>query len=133
MVLGVYIYRGSIVLVGWATAFSILVGIESLFVFRNGVPDEVIKNALILTVVCSFLVGYILGYFPKAGLFCMGLWLGVILSLTLNNIAFYHINTNPDNLVLYIVLPILSVGFGVMIIFIKRTFIIFSSCNLHVI
>jgi hypothetical protein len=42
MVLGIYIYRGSIVLIGWATAFAILVGIESFFIFVKGVPDNII-------------------------------------------------------------------------------------------
>jgi len=93
------------------------------------VPDTLIQNVLILTLICSFLVGYILGYFPKAGVFCMGLWIGFVITLTLNNIAFYYISSNPPNLMLYIVTPVLSIGFGILIIFIKRTFIIFASCN----
>lgn len=59
----------------------------------------------------------------------MGLWIGFVIALTLNNIAFYYINSNPSNLMLYIVLPVLSIGFGILILFIKRTFIIFASCN----
>jgi hypothetical protein len=39
MVLGIYIYRGSIVLIGWGTCFIILIMIESLFVFLRGVPS----------------------------------------------------------------------------------------------
>jgi ABC-type molybdate transport system permease subunit len=63
----------------------------------------------------------------------MGLWIGFVIALTLNNIAFYYINSNPSNLMLYIVLPVLSIGFGILILFIKRTFIIFASCNYLVI
>jgi ABC-type molybdate transport system permease subunit len=59
----------------------------------------------------------------------MGLWIGFVIALTLNNIAFYYINSTPSNLMLYIVLPVLSIGFGILILFIKRTFIIFASCN----
>jgi hypothetical protein len=133
MILGIYIYRGSIVLIGWGTAFIILVMIESLFVFLRGVPDTLIENVLILTVICSFFVGYLLGWFPKAGVFCMGLWIGFVITLTLNNIAFYYISSNPSNLVLYIVLPVLSISFGLIILCIKRTFIIFASCTCEVI
>ena len=129
MVLGIYIYRGSIVLIGWGTAFIILTMIESLFVFLRGVPSEILLNVLVLTLVASFFVGYILGYFPKAGIFCMGLWIGFVITLTLNNVVFYFMNTNPPNLMLYIVTPILSIGFGILILCIRKTFIIFASCT----
>lgn len=39
MILGIYIYRGSIVLIGWGTSFIILTMIESLFVYLKGVPS----------------------------------------------------------------------------------------------
>lgn len=95
MVLGIYIYRGSIVLIGWGTAFVILIFIESFFIFVRGIPNATINLVLILTIVTSFFVGYTLGYFPKAGLFCMGMWIGIILTLTLNNICLYFIDSNP--------------------------------------
>lgn len=38
MVLGIYIYRGSIVLIAWGTIFVLLTMLESLFVFLRGVP-----------------------------------------------------------------------------------------------
>jgi len=82
-----------------------------------------------ITLIASFFVGYILGYFPKAGVVCMGLWIGGLIALTLNNIAFYYIDSNPSNLVLYIVAPVLSVSFGIIIIYIKKAFITFASCN----
>lgn len=129
MVLGIYIYRGSIVLIAWATVFVLLIMLESLFVFHRGVPSTVLKNVVILTTLTSFFVGYSVGFFPKAGLFCMGMWIGLVISLTLNNVAFYYIDSNPSNLMLYIVTPILSIGFGILIQFIKKTFIIFASCN----
>lgn len=80
-----------------------------------------------ITLIASFFVGYILGYFPKAGVVCMGLWIGGLIALTLNNIAFYYIDSNPSNLVLYIVAPVLSVSFGIIIIYIKKAFITFAS------
>ena len=133
MVLGIYIYRGSIVLIGWGTSFIILTMIESLFVYLRGVPSSLLLNVLILTVISCVFVGYILGYFPKAGIFCMGLWIGFVITLTLNNVAFYHIDSNPSNLMLYIVTPVLSIGFGILILFIKKAFIIFASCKIAVI
>ena len=129
MVLGIYIYRGSIILIGWGTSLMILVMIESFFVFQRGVPTAIIENVLILSIIASFFVGYMLGYFPKAGIFCMGMWIGIIITLTLNNICLYFIESNPSNLVLMIVLSVLCILFGVIILVIKKTFIIFASCT----
>lgn len=98
----------------------------------DGVPDAVIANVLTITIICSCLVGYILGYFPKAGLFFMGLWIGFILTFIINDIVLYRIATNPPNLILYILLPVLALSFGVLILFIRKTFIIFSSCKYFV-
>ena len=86
---------------------------------------------MMLTVICSFFVGYVLGYFPKSGLFCMGMWIGMIMSLTLNNVVLYLINSDPANLSLYIVLPVLAVTFGILTLCIKKTIIIFATRNLH--
>ena len=130
MVLGIYIYRGSIVLIGWGTSLMLLIMVESFFVFVRDTPNEVIKQVLVLSVIASFFVGYILGYFPKAGIFCLGMWIGVIVTLTLTNICLYFIDTTPSNLMLFILMPLLSIGFGILIIFIKKTFIIFASCTL---
>ena len=85
---------------------------------------------MIITIICSFFVGYVLAYFPKAGLFCMGMWIGLIISLTLNNVALYLIFSTPENLPLYIVLPVLCIGFGILTVCVKRKFIIFATCNI---
>jgi hypothetical protein len=60
----------------------------------------------------------------------MGFWIGGLIALTLNNIAFYYIDSNPSNLVLYIVAPVLCVSFGIIILYIKKAFITFASCNI---
>ena len=72
------------------------------------------------------------GYFPKVGIFIQGCWIGLIISLTLNNVAFYYIKSNPANLTLWIVMPILCLLFGVLSLFIKKTFIIFATCNIYI-
>lgn len=129
MLLGVYMYRVTLVILGWATAFIILLSIEQTVVFVPGVPDENLSVVMIITIICSFFVGYVMAYFPKAGLFCMGMWIGLIISLTLNNVALYLIYSTPENLPLYIVLPVLCVGFGILTVCVKRKFIIFATCT----
>jgi len=39
MILGVYMYRVTLVILGWATAFIILLSIEQTVVFVPGVPE----------------------------------------------------------------------------------------------
>jgi hypothetical protein len=130
MTLGLYIYRASIVLLGACTMFFILLAIEVPIIFSPGVPLNLISNILILSGTCSFFAGYVFGYFPKLGIFMLGCWIGLIISLTLNNIAFYYIKSNPANLTLWIVLPIFCVLFGVLSLFIRKTFIIFATCKI---
>jgi len=122
-----------IVLIGWGTSLMLLLFIESFFVFLKGVPDSLINNVILISIICSFFVGFILGYFPQAGVFCLGLWIGFVIALTLNNVAFYYLNTNPSNLMLLIVMPVLGVGFGILILYIRRTFITFASCKISLI
>ena len=128
MILGIYIYRGSIVLIGCGTFLMFLIFIESFFVFIRGMPDATLQNVMTISILTSFFGGYILGYFPKAGIFCMGMWIGIIISLTLNNICLYFIKSSPFNLALYIIMPIISIAFGIISLWVKRTFIIFASC-----
>ena len=129
MTLGIYIYRGSIVLIGTGTFLALLVFIESFFIFVRGIPDSILRSVITLSIIASFFVGYVFGYFPKVGLFCMGMWIGIIISLTLNNICLYFINSYPYNLALYIIMPVLSIVFGVIIVCVRRTVIIFASCS----
>ena len=131
MLLGIYIYRATAVLIGAASIFFALIAIEAKLVFLPGVPDFLITYTLILTGICSFFLGYVIGYFPKVGIFFIGAWIGLIISLTLNNIAFYHIISEPANLTLWIVMPILSVAFGVLAVCVSKKFIIFATCTYH--
>lgn len=129
MILGVYMYRVTLVILGWATSFIILLAIEQSVVFIPGVPEADLSGVMLITIICCFFVGYVMAYFPKAGLFCMGMWIGLIISLTLNNVALYLIYSTPENLPLYIVLPVLCIGFGILTVCVKRKFIIFATCN----
>jgi hypothetical protein len=128
MTLGIYIYRASIVLLGACSMFFALLAIEIPVIFSPGIPINIISDVLILTAICSFFAGYVFGYFPKMGIFLLGGWIGIIISLTLNNVAFYFIKSTPANLTLWIVMPVLGILFGFISIFITRAFTIFATC-----
>jgi len=130
MVLGIYLYRVTLLLLGMLAAFFILITVESIVVFQPGVPNELITSVIVVTVVTSVLAGYVTLYFPRVGLFVMGMWVGFFLSFILNNIALYHISSNPPALSLMITMGILGIGMGVLSLFIKKTFVIFSTCKL---
>lgn len=101
--------------------------------FKPGATDNFLGNSLILTGICSFFAGYVGGYFPRIGIFCLGGWLGVIISLMLNMIAFYYIPSNPANLTLWIVMPILALLFGILILCVRKSIIVFATCNYSII
>lgn len=129
MVLGVYLYRVTLMLLGMLAAFFVLVMVESTVIFQPGVPSELTSSVTVITVVTSVLAGYVALYFPRVGLFVMGMWAGFFLSFILNNIALYHIVSNPPALPLMITMGILGIGMGVLSLFIKKTFVIVSTCK----
>jgi len=110
-------------------AFFVLIMVESIVVFQPGVPIELTTSVIVITIVTSVLAGYVTLYFPRVGLFVMGMWVGFFLSFILNNIALYHIISNPPALPLMITMGILGIGMGVLSLFIKKTFVIVSTCN----
>ena len=129
MVLGVYLYRVTLLVLGLLAAFFVLIMVESIVVFQPGVPIELTTSVIVITIVTSVLAGYVTLYFPRVGLFVMGMWVGFFLSFILNNIALYHIVSNPPALPLMITMGILGIGMGVLSLFIKKTFVIVSTCN----
>lgn len=129
MVLGIYLYRITLLLLGTLAAFFIFIMVESIVVFKPGVPNELISSIIIITIITSVLAGYVTLYFPKVGLFVLGMWVGFFLSFILNNIALYHIVSNPPALPLMITMGILGIGMGVLSLFIKKTFVIVSTCT----
>jgi hypothetical protein len=133
MVLGIYLYRITLMLLGTLAAFFIFVMVESLLVFQPGVPNDLITSVIVITIITSVLVGYVTLYFPKVGLFVMGMWVGFFLSFILNNIALYHISANPPALPLMITMGILGIGMGVLNLFIKKIFVIISTCTIKLI
>lgn len=120
-------YRVTLLVLGTLAAFFILAMVESLVVFQPGVSNALISSVITITIITSVLAGYVTLYFPKAGLFVMGMWDGFFLSFILNNIALYHIPANPPALPLMITMAILGVGMGIMSLFIKKTFVIVST------
>lgn len=127
MLLGLYMYRITIWLVGGMAGFGILLLIESIVIFVPGVPNGLINSIVIITGITSIFIGYVTLYFPKLGTFGLGAWIGVILSFILNNIALYRIKSGMANLPLLITLAILAVAFGVLALFFKKSFIIIST------
>ena len=127
MLLGLYMYKITIWLVGGLAGFGILLLIESVIVFLPGVPNSIINSILIITGITSIFIGYVTLYFPKLGTFGLGAWIGVILAFILNNIALYRIKSSISTLPLLITLGVLGVAFGVLALFFKKSLIIIST------
>jgi hypothetical protein len=83
--------------------------------------------ALLLAVVCGALIGYLAMTLPKLGFFALGMWLGFVLALMLNNAFLYKIEVDPPQLILYIVMFIFGLLFGMLSCCIWKRIVIFST------
>ena len=127
MLLGLYMYRFTIWLVGGLAGFGILLLVESVTVFLPGVPNQLINKIIIVTGLTSIFIGYVTLYFPRLGTFGLGAWIGVILSFILNNIALYRIKSSISTLPLLITIAALGIAFGLLALFFKKSLVIIAT------
>jgi hypothetical protein len=80
---------------------------------------------------CACVLGGITGYAAtksiKAGVFIVGLWLGFILTLAMNNLFLYKIHTDPVKLPFYICFAIVGMIAGISSVFVYKHVIILST------
>jgi hypothetical protein len=84
--------------------FGILVLLFAEFLITPTTHIILVWVALLLAVVCGALIGYLAMTLPKLGFFALGMWLGFVLALMLNNAFLYKIEVDPPQLILYIVM-----------------------------
>lgn len=70
--------------------------------------------SLIIAVLFGVLMGYVTVTIPKIGFFCLGMWLGVVIALLLNNAFLYKIQLTNNFVVLWLTIGVLSILLGVL-------------------
>lgn len=111
---GLKIYKPTMFIIGYITGFAVIVVVVGEFVIRYDSESLMAYTCLMIAVFFGVLTGYITIKNPKVGFFALGMWLGVVLALLLNNAILYKIQIGNTTIVLWITIAILSFGMGVL-------------------
>lgn len=109
---------------GFFFACASLVVVMGEFVIDHDTDSKIVVVSLIISVCFGFLFGFMTLKLPKLGVFILGCLLGLMFSLLIHNTILFRI----DNLYLiYIVLLVIGLGFGVAGFWIRSYITILST------
>lgn len=122
---GYYLIQITIFLYGWVagSAFSLIYLAES-YPGNQVSPASVINFMIILSAMLGIFYGFLLITLPKLGYFNIGVWLGAIGTLMLQNAVLY---LSKSLLAFYIVLGVMCLVLGIVAIMAFKYFIIVST------
>lgn len=125
MFFGYFLIQITIFLFGWVagSAFSLIYLAES-YPNSDPSPTSVINFMIILSCLLGIFYGFFLITLPKLGYFNIGVWLGAIFTLMLQNAVLY---LSKSLLAFYIVLGILCLSMGIIAVLAFKYFIIIST------
>lgn len=105
---GLAILGPSLFSIGFLTGFGFLLLLFGEFIIKPTSASVLVWVLIIICVMCGCLVGYLATSLPKIGFFALGIWLGVVSALIINNLFLYKIETNPPDLLLYVLMLVLG-------------------------
>jgi len=88
---GLKLYKPTMFVIGYLTGFGVIIVIMGEFVIRYDSESVMAYASLIIAVLFGVLLGYVAVSLPKIGFFALGMWLGIVLALLLNNAVLYKI------------------------------------------
>lgn len=88
---GLKIYKPTMFIVGFLTGFAAIVVVVGEFVIRYDSESAMAYVCLMIAVFFGVLTGYVTIKTPKIGFFALGMWLGIVMALLLNNAVLYKI------------------------------------------
>jgi len=88
---GLKIYKPTMFIIGYLTGFVVIVVVVGEFVIRYDSESVMAYVCLIIAVFFGVLTGYVTIKTPKIGFFALGMWLGIVIALLLNNAVLYKI------------------------------------------
>lgn len=101
-------------IIGYMTGFGGIIIVMGEFVIRYDSESVMAYASLVIAVLFGVLTGYLTVSTPKLGFFALGMWLGVVLALLLNNAFLYKIKFANSSVVLWITIAVLATGMGVL-------------------
>ncbi len=94
--------------IGFITGFGFLLILFGEFIIKPNTNSYLIWTLIFICVVIGICLGYLATSLPKIGFFALGTWLGVVVAFVVNNLFLYKIETNPPDLLLYLLMLVLG-------------------------
>jgi len=94
--------------IGFITGFGFLLLLFGEFIIQPNTNSYLIWTLIFICIVVGVCLGYLATSLPKIGFFALGIWLGVVIAWIINNLFLYKIETNPPDLLLYLLMLILG-------------------------
>ena len=98
----------SLFTIGFITGFGFLLLLFGEFIIKPNTNTYLIWTLIFICIVVGVCLGYLATSLPKIGFFALGIWLGVVLAFVINNLFLYKIETNPPDLLLYVMMLVLG-------------------------
>jgi hypothetical protein len=109
---------------GLTTGFGALVVVMAQFVIASNTGLSAVRVLLVASAVFGLLLGYLTTSAIRVGTFLMGMWVGIIVSLLLNNTFFYR---TSKEWVLWTAMGCIGLFFGIVGVWLKSRITIISS------
>lgn len=98
----------SLFTIGFVTGFGFLLLLFGEFIIKPNTSSYLIWTLIFICIVVGTCLGYLATSLPKIGFFALGIWLGVVIAFLINNLFLYNIETNPPDLLLYLLMLVLG-------------------------
>lgn len=98
----------SLFTIGFVSGFGFLLVLFGEFVIKPTTNSYVIWVLVIICIAVGICLGYLATSLTKIGFFALGVWLGVVIAFCINSLFLYKIETNPPDLLLYLLMLILG-------------------------
>jgi hypothetical protein len=103
--------------VGFVTGFGSLVVILSEFVLEHDSEENVVFVLTLICVAFGILLAYLTTTVRRIGIYLLGMWVGVIMALILNNTILYKTNSSGT---IWIAMLVIGTFFGILGLWLKN-------------
>ena len=122
--MGHYLRFFTLFTVGFLTGFGGLVIVLSDFVLEHNTEDSVVFVLTMISLAFGVLMAYLTTTLRRAGIYLLGMWVGVIMALLLNNTVLYKINKQGT---VWIAMLVIGTAFGLLGLWLKNRITIICS------
>lgn len=96
--------------IGFFTGFGFLLILFGEFMIKPTTNSYLVWTLIVICIAVGICLGYLATSLPKIGFFALGIWLGVVIAFIINSLFLYEIETEPQDLLLYLLMLVLGVS-----------------------